>query len=62
MSGCGDFSVTQEAGVDAGIAGSEGFAVVESLKTFYPEGEPLQAFTAIGQVTDDEPYQADMKA
>lgn len=26
----------------------------------YPDGEPLQAFTAIGQVADDEPYQAEM--
>lgn len=28
-----------------------------SPKTGYPEGDPLQAFTAIGQVADDEPYQ-----
>jgi hypothetical protein len=26
----------------------------------HPDGEPLQAFTAIGQVADDEPYQAEM--
>ena len=25
-----------------------------------PIGDPLQAFTAIGQVADDEPYQAEM--
>ena len=34
--------------------------VFYSPKTHYPEGEPLQAFTAIGQVSDDEPYQAEM--
>ncbi len=28
-----------------------------SPKTAYPKGDPLQAFTAIGQVVDDEPYQ-----
>lgn len=31
--------------------------VFYSPKTGYPEGEPLQAFTAIGQVADDAPYQ-----
>lgn len=31
-----------------------------SPKTAFQNGEPLQAFTAIGQVTDDEPYQAEM--
>ena len=31
-----------------------------SPRTVYPDGDPLQAFTAIGQVADDEPYQADM--
>ena len=31
-----------------------------SPKTVYPDGEPLQAFTAIGQVADDEPYQVEM--
>jgi hypothetical protein len=31
-----------------------------SPKTDYPKGEPLQAFTAIGQVVDDEVYQADL--
>jgi hypothetical protein len=30
-----------------------------SPKTDYPEGAPLQAFTALGRVTDDQPYQAD---
>ena len=34
--------------------------VFYSPKTVYPDGEPLQAFTAIGQVADDEPYQAEM--
>jgi EVE domain len=33
-----------------------------SPKTDYPEGAPLQAFTAIGQVSDDEAYQADMSS
>ena len=28
--------------------------------TVHPDGEPLQAFTAIGQVVDDEPYQVEM--
>ncbi|MCT7661252.1 EVE domain-containing protein [Mycobacterium deserti] len=32
-----------------------------SPKTAYPTGDPLQAFTAIGQVVDDEPYQAEPK-
>ena len=31
-----------------------------SPKTDYPDGAPLQAFTAIGQVIDDEVYQADL--
>ncbi|MDA4108658.1 EVE domain-containing protein [Mycolicibacterium holsaticum] len=31
--------------------------VFYSPKTGYPEGDPLQAFTAIGQVADDAPYQ-----
>ena len=31
-----------------------------SPKTAFTDGEPLQAFTAIGQVIDDEPYQAEM--
>jgi EVE domain-containing protein len=30
-----------------------------SPKTAYPDGEPLQAFTAIGQVADDAPYRAE---
>jgi hypothetical protein len=34
--------------------------VFYSPKTDYPEGDPLQAFTAIGQVVDDEPYQAEL--
>jgi hypothetical protein len=32
--------------------------VFYSPKKAYPDGEALQAFTAIGQVADDEPYQA----
>jgi hypothetical protein len=32
--------------------------VFYSPKTTYPDGKALQAFTAIGQVADDEPYQA----
>lgn len=35
------------------------WVVFYSPKTGYPDGEPLQAFTAIGQVVDAEPYQAD---
>jgi hypothetical protein len=31
-----------------------------SPRTVYPDGEPLQAFTAIGQVVDDEPYQVEV--
>jgi len=31
-----------------------------SPKTVHPDGEPLQAFTAIGQVADDEPYEAEL--
>ncbi|MBX7434217.1 EVE domain-containing protein [Mycobacterium sp. Y57] len=31
-----------------------------SPRTVYPDGPALQAFTAIGQVSDDEPYQAEM--
>ena len=31
-----------------------------SPKTAFENGEPLQAFTAIGRVVDDEPYQAAM--
>ena len=34
--------------------------VFYSPKTDYPDGEPLQAFTAIGQVVDDEPYQVEV--
>src|SRR6478735_7780232 len=33
-----------------------------SPKTDYPDGAPLQAFTAIVQVTDDEVYQEDFDA
>lgn len=31
-----------------------------SPKTAFVDGEPLQAFTAIGQIIDNEPYQAEM--
>lgn len=34
--------------------------VFYSPKTKYEDGEPLQAFTAIGQVKDDELYQVEM--
>ena len=34
--------------------------VFYSPRAVYPKGELLQAFTAIGQVADDEPYQAEM--
>jgi hypothetical protein len=31
-----------------------------SPRTDYPDGEPLQQFTAIGRVLDDAPYQVEM--
>ena len=31
-----------------------------SPRTVYPDGPPLQAFTAIGRITDDEPYQVEV--
>ncbi len=31
-----------------------------SPRTRYPDGEPLQRFTALGRVEDDTPYQAEM--
>jgi hypothetical protein len=31
-----------------------------SPRTSYPDGEPLQRFTAVGRVVDDTPYQAEM--
>ena len=34
--------------------------VFYSPRVVHPDGEPLQAFTAIGQIADDEPYQAEM--
>src|ERR1700755_1101213 len=36
------------------------WVVFYSPRTVYPDGEPLHAFTAIGQVADDEPYQAEV--
>lgn len=36
------------------------WVVFYSPKTSYEGGEPLQAFTAIGQVADDELYQVEM--
>ena len=36
--------------------------VFYSPKTALDGGEPLQAFTAIGQIADDEPYQVEMTA
>ena len=40
--------------------GKGDWIVFYSPKTDYPDGAPLQAFTAIGQVTDDEVYQEDL--
>jgi len=34
--------------------------VFYSPRTSYPDGDPLQAFTAVGRVEDDAPYQAEM--
>lgn len=34
--------------------------VFYSPKTKFEDGETLQAFTALGEVTDDEPYQVEM--
>jgi hypothetical protein len=34
--------------------------VFYSPKTAFEGGEPLQSFTALGRVTDDEPYQAEL--
>lgn len=34
--------------------------VFYSPKTQFKDGEPLQAFTALGEVTDTEPYQAEV--
>jgi hypothetical protein len=34
--------------------------VFYSPRAAYPNGEPLQHFTAIGHVADDQPYQAEM--
>lgn len=34
--------------------------VFYSPRASYPDGAPLQRFTAIGRVIDDEPYQAEM--
>jgi hypothetical protein len=34
--------------------------VFYSPRTSYPGGEPLRHFTALGRVTDDEPYQVEM--
>jgi len=36
--------------------------VFYSPKTAFEGGAPLQSFTALGRVTDDEPYQATMTA
>jgi hypothetical protein len=34
--------------------------VFYSPRNAYPDGAPLQAFTAIGRIADDEPYQVDV--
>jgi EVE domain-containing protein len=36
------------------------WVVFYSPRTDFPDGAPLQAFTAIGEVTDDEPYEVEM--
>lgn len=36
--------------------------VFYSPKTKFQGGEPLQCFTAIGKITDDEPFQVEMSA
>jgi hypothetical protein len=36
------------------------YIAVYSPKTAYPDGQPLQAFTAIGRVTTGEAYQVEM--
>lgn len=36
------------------------WVIFYSPKTAYVGGETLQAFTAIGQIADEEPYQAEM--
>jgi hypothetical protein len=33
-----------------------------SPRVSYPDGEPLQCFTALGRVDDETPYQAEMSA
>jgi len=40
--------------------GKGDFIVFYSPRAAFLAGEPLQAFTAIGRVTDDEPYQFEM--
>jgi hypothetical protein len=40
--------------------GGQGWLVFYSPKTSLDDGERLQAFTAIGQVADDEPYQTEV--
>src|SRR5215213_6034901 len=37
-----------------------GLLVFYSPRTAYPDGDPLQCFTALGRVADDEPYQVEM--
>ena len=36
------------------------YLVFYSPQTAYPDGEALQAFTALGRVTDDAPYRVEM--
>ena len=36
------------------------WVVFYSPRTAFEHGEPLQAFTAIGRITDDAPYQAEV--
>jgi len=37
------------------------FIAFYSPRTEYPSGEPLQAFTAIGRIIDETPYQVKMR-
>ena len=39
---------------------ARGDLIAFSPRVAYPAGEPLQRFTAIGRIVDDEPYQAEM--
>lgn len=36
------------------------YIIFYSPKTTFENGDPLQAFTALGRITDDEPYQSEV--